>query len=145
MIQQLIERARANSFDTGVWGRSRPGTYFIFCVGDDERIQEAFMTWVYINDIRVKPLAGRYSGKDELSFIASMENYDLLYGWFKDQESVLLLLECNGSNHRRAVMRYLPSYDETPLGWFQQVTKSEAAEAGDFTFDPLTGSYFICR
>lgn len=142
----------------GVWGHSSTvgaNHYSIFAVGDQSLITEkAFMQWCMVRGIGFKPLLGMYGGKSENSFIVnSYHIYEIVVaGWLRGQESILSLNVCDSRDRRRACLIYLgpdgmrdktkPSLD---LGVFVSISKDEAMQKLDWTYDPDLKEYFICK
>lgn len=136
-----------------VAGQSR---YFIFAVGDLYRVHQ-FRSWASDKKIGFKSLMGAYNGVVEHSFIANVNDYELIrsYGWLDGQESVLELGVCDSRNHRPATLYYLDSGELVDIGMFRPINwvekgmkkyevQAEYLKNNPWTFDPSTATHFEC-
>lgn len=141
LIKRALDAAKTRSSE-GVTRHSKASEYFIFCVGQDPVRIAAFISWAFHNDVNIKPLVGKYEGQNERSFIANMDNYYDIEPFLKDQESILVLNRYDARDIPRARLIYQNGVEEE-LGRLVPVTKEEAMQCASWTFDPLSGTYYI--
>ena len=101
------------------------------------------------NNIGFKRVVGRYKGHDETPFVIDIETlyanvpFDEFKKFIKDQESILLVHgKSEGSPERRCALVFMNSHPSI-YGHWRQVSKKAAERSDSFTFDPLTGSYWV--
>lgn len=138
------------SAHSGVWATSSASageTYAIFCVGNDKVREAAFRAWASAEGIGFKSLFGSYKGKQEASFIVNEKDLPQCAGWYRDEESILILgpLHLTGkSRGSRDAYLWYPSTDEQIyLGLFHETLRKYALTRDAWTFDPTTGSYYV--
>jgi len=95
--------------------------------------------------IGFKQLEGCYAGKTSPNFIINEKEYHQCMQLIEDQDTVLILSHKQGCGMRIAHIQFTKTGSRATLGYLEQVTEKEAKSAGDYTFDPLTGFYFIAR
>ena len=111
---------------------------------------EGLTTFLTNNNIGFKRVVGRYKGHDETPFVIDL---DTLYApsvpieglnkFVKDQESMLLVQgKREGLPERLCVLIFVDSRPSI-YGHWRQVSKKAAEKGDSFTFDPLTGSYWV--
>lgn len=124
--------------------------YAVFSVGDHGVNDGAFIAYCKDNNLPFKPLEGSYKGVKETSFIMPRKSYEraLKDGWLVGQESVLLLSTPHslggGQSYRDATLLFLETGDTLALGHFVPRHKDYALAQEAWTFDPATGTYFVC-
>lgn len=127
-----------------VFPHSSSATYFIFCVGQNLVIINAFRHSMQAHGVWVKPLLGMYKGAHEHSFIADMADYPYIAPWLDDEESILHIHDFNSRDCPKATLKYLKEGREEYIGRMICVTKHEAMQHSSWTFDFTYGNYFIC-
>jgi hypothetical protein len=130
---------------SGIKPQSNAQTYFVFCVGQSIPIINAFKVSMTSQGVTVKPLMGKYKGQPEYSFVASMDDYNIIAPWLDEEESILHIHSFNSSGEPRATLRYLKEGRTEHLGRMVQVTRDEAIHLDSYTYDPWYNLYFICR
>ena len=88
-------------------------------------------------------LIGSYKGALELSFILLTEDFEKHvkpYGFVSNQESVLLVSECN---KQYADLLYLQDGHREALGSLKDVSKDEAMKHDGWSYRPDLGTYWI--
>lgn len=140
-IKRALDAARERT-NEGVAPHSRGSQYFIFCVGQDPVRIAAFIGWAFYEKVNIKPLVGKYEGKTERSFIANMDRYEDIEPFLKHEDSILVLHSYNARDTPQAKLVYQNGKVEH-LGRLHAVTKEQAMQCASWTFDPLSGVYFI--
>jgi hypothetical protein len=90
-----------------------------------------------------KAVAGCYKGKLERSYVMTVENYALITGWTKGQESVLFLSPVRENGQREAKLLDYRDNDIIPLGIWRAVSEAEAHKYDGWTFDPAEGQHYV--
>lgn len=141
LINKGIEMARQRSAN-GLWRHSSNAEYFIYCVGQDPVRIAAFMTWAFHEGVNIKPLIGKYEGKTERSFISNYKDFPMIEPFIKGQESILMLdrYDARDIPHARLVFQ---NGREVQLGRLIAVDKETALTCVSWTYDPVTGAYFV--
>lgn len=140
-IKRAIDAAKQRA-SGGVAPHSRKDQYFIFCVGQNPVRIAAFIGWAFHEKVNIKPLIGMYEGRAERSFIANMNRYPDIEPFLKNEESILVLHSYDARDVPQAKIVYQNGKEE-PLGRLHAVTKEDAMQCVSWTFDPVSGAYFI--
>lgn len=143
----------------GLQGYSSPTPHHVlFSVDPDLLAGFRFVREAMFNDDIVE-LAGRYNGKDEVCFAAPQAVFaEVQRRWpvlLSTEDSVLVLGTPQSLNRRPAKLVFLRDamYQgnayvrdaEIDMGMFMSVTAAEAHAAGDFTHDPESSLFWICK
>ncbi len=126
-----------------VRSQSRGGKYVIFCVGQDAKRIAEFREYTKANRFVCKELIGTYKAQREVSFIANKETFEKVSHWTVEEESLLMLDSAMHDGARPATLIF--GGHETPIGMFRQCNQSEAMAQENWTLDPTTGSYYVCK
>lgn len=144
--QAALNRAKDRADDGGVWARSRrEQSYLIFCVGQEEWQIKAFLRFALENGLGFKPLRGCYKGEKERSFITNAADLEWIMPFIQEQESILLLHDYDRADIPRATLVHLQTGQREYLGRFMQGTHEVCKHYDSWTFDPLSGCYFVTR
>jgi hypothetical protein len=138
-----IERARARSLDDGIWAHSSPRSYLIFCVGQKDHQIKRFIRYALKTGLGFKPLRGCYQGKEERSFIINAKDHPRIKNFVMGQETVLFLHDYNRADVPKATLIHLQTGKQTELGLFVMGTDAVRKTHQSWTFDPLSGWYFV--
>lgn len=139
---KAIVAAQKRADDGGIWSRSSDRSYIIFCVGQKDHQIKRFMRFALRTNLGFKPLRGCYKGKPERSFIVNAKDWRKVQPFVIGQESVLLLHDYNRADVPKATMIYSDGKREE-LGLFCQATAEVTKHRESWTFDPLSGCYFV--
>ena len=142
-MQAIDDRIFANLNDIGPRPSSKPGQYFIYCVGQDPERIALFLEYCLEFDIGVKPLYGMYNGQREESFISNWRNFADIAPWLNEEESILFLDSANIRGHRKAKLIYRDGREEDK-GILRSVTRPIAIKQPSFTYDPYQDTYYVC-
>ena len=140
---QSIERARRRADDGGVWSHSKDRRYVIFCVGQKEHQIRRFLRFALKHNLGFKPLRGSYKGREERSFIINLNDLDRIRPFIHGQESILILHSYDRGDTPRALLYFTTTGETTSLGRFTIATEAGAKQHDSWTFDPITGCYFV--
>lgn len=143
MELQGIAAANERAQDGGIWSRSSGRSYVIFCVGQRPQEIKRFMRWALSNSLGFKPLHGCYKGALERSFIVNLNDMPKIARFIADQESVLILSDYNRADVPKATLFYLKTGKRESLGLFCQGTAKVKDHFESWTFDPMTGNYYV--
>lgn len=157
----------------GIWGHSgvTGGEQYIIAVPDNGAqgmlaVQDWFRDNVPVKDgaTGYKLVYGTYKGGErELGILFNAKHWsevgiaaDLdtdktigLWGFFRGQESVLILSQSDARDCRPAHLATVCSccphlYDLLYIGKLTEVSRETAEYAGSYTFDPSTGCFYTC-
>lgn len=137
-----IQTALARADHGGIYQPSTKRSYLIFCVGQEEDKIRSFMRFSLKTGLGFKPLQGCYKGVRERSFIVNTVDFDLIRPFIMDEESILLLHDYNTRDVPRAMLVF-PYGTREPLGYFVQGTEEVVEHYDSWTFDPMTGYYYV--
>ena len=123
-------------------GGSISGYYFVFTVGQEDAQLTTFVQWCLDKSVSVKPLSGKYNGKLLASFIASFNDLDALYDWFREDESILVIGDSGIHGFREATLYYMDGHREA-IGMLHSTTKADALSRDSWSYDSFTNTYFV--
>ena len=144
------------SINNGICGHSSDMYWkekVIFSIDDPLEKSKAFISRLARHDVWVKRLVGCFEGVHELSFVVLADDFfsdEFPMEFLNEQECVLQLSvpEKKYNGRPTGTLLYNELHGDDPeyeLGKFTHVTQREAIDNGDYTFDPSTASYFICK
>ncbi len=148
------------SINNGVCGHSSDLYWkekVVFSIDDWWEKSKPFISRLARHDMWVKELIGHYDGCDQASYVMLADDFfsdEFPMEFLTNQKSVLHLStpekKYNGRPTGTLLFNelYYTVADkgiENELGKFTHVTQREAIDNGDYTFDPSTASYFICK
>lgn len=143
MEQQGIAAANKRATDGGIWSHSAGRSYVIFCVGQRPLEIRRFLRWALSNSLGFKPLHGCYKSTVERSFIVNLNDLQKIARFIEHQESVLILSDYNRADVPKATLLHLKIGERESLGLFCQGTAKVKDHFDSWTFDPMTGNYYV--
>ena len=147
------------SINNGICGHSSDMYWkekVIFSIDDPLEKSKAFISRLARHDVWVKRLVGCFEGVHELSFVVLADDFfsdEFPMEFLRYQECVLQLTapEKKYNGRPTGILLYNEKVNwvftkmDIEQGKFTHVTQREAIDNGDYTFDPSTASYFICK
>jgi hypothetical protein len=143
MERAALEAAHRRADDGGVWSHSQDRRYLIFCVGQEEDKIKTFLRYALESGLGFKPLRGCYKGQEERSFIVNAKDLARILPFIAGQETVLLIHDYDRADVPRATLIHLKDGSREPLGYLVQATKKATEHYESWTFDPVSGWYFV--
>ena len=121
----------------------KKGDFIILALNLGDEVEEH--TVLADAGLKFKQLDGMYNGEKERSYLVpfvSADEFSVILNLARsyDQESILV-----SDEYRECQLLFLNTNKVEYLGELTAVSESEARRESAYTFDPVSGTYWICK